>query len=332
MGAMEQVEPVFFSIVIPTRNRVSLFEQALQSVLAQDCPSREVLVVNDGSTDDVLAEYKALESRYPDVGFHYLVHRPNGHGQSYSMNYGAGKARGRYLCFLDDDDYWTDTGHLSRARASLEGAAGAVDAYYTNQDAYFSSGDRASDNPWLGDLNGRLADRAADPQGACQVEAEFLLGSRGFAHLNCSIYRREFYLDMGGMDENIRYECDRDIYLRAIDRARAMLFNPVVVSYHRIPDVQRGSNMSTAITDYQKRLYQLAVYEKGILLSRQISVRKHCLRGKGYQLKHVAEALIAEGRLKLAASYAREGLAVLPTTGWALKTLALSLRAWVAGK
>jgi glycosyltransferase involved in cell wall biosynthesis len=331
MSQGQQSQPVFFSIVIPTRNRVVLFQQALESVLAQDCPSREVIVVNDGSTGDVLAEYKALEARYPEVSFHYLVHRPNGHGQSYAMNFGAGMARGRYLCFLDDDDYWTDTGHLSRAQASLEVDPG-VDAYYSNQEAYFSNGEKKIGNPWIGDLDRRLRPETADQWGAHPVDTPFLLTSRGFAHLNCSIYRREFYLELGGMDENIRYECDRDIYIRAIDHARRMLFNPAVVSYHRIPDVKQGTNMSTAITDYQKRIYQLNVYEKGALLARQPLVRAHCLRGKGHQLKHVAEALTREGRLKLAATYAREGLAVLPTPGWAARTLLLSLRALFAGK
>ena len=57
-----------------------------------------------GRADENLKEYRALDEHYSEVKFHYLAHRPNGHGQSYSMNVGAAHASGEYLCFLDDDD------------------------------------------------------------------------------------------------------------------------------------------------------------------------------------------------------------------------------------
>ena len=316
----------FFSIVIPTRNRVSLFREALDSVVSQSFSDKEILVVNDGSTGQALEEYRALESEYPGVRFLYLVHRPKGHGQSYSMNYGADNACGKYLCFLDDDDYWTDAGHLQRAFDSLTTSSTDVDVYYTNQDAFLPSGEKVVPNPWIADLSQNLDGLTVDSQGSAEVTPELMFTSRGFAHLNCSVFRREFYLGIGGMDENIRYECDRDIFIRSMDAADQMRLNPSCISYHRVPDPKRSQNMSTTVSIYQKRIYQLNVYEKGCLLSRREVVRKHCLKGKGYQLKHLTEALSAERRYKLALVYAREALGIMPGLKWLGQVVSLTLK------
>ena len=320
-------QDVFFSVIIPTRNRVALFKEALGSVLEQSLAQKEVIVVNDGSTEPLLSEYKQLQSEFPDVQFHFLVHRPNGHGQSYSMNFGASHAKGQYLCFLDDDDYWNDLHHLERAYKSIINSSVPVDVFYTNQEAYFPDGTQKKPNPWIADVANMLGGPKKDDQGSFHVDTELLLRSKGFAHLNCSIFRRDFYNAIKGMDENIRYECDRDIYIRSLDQANHILYNPAVVSYHRIPDPKNTSNMSTAITDFQKRLYQLGVYEKGILMSKQKLVRRFCQKGKGYQLKYICEALRNNGENALAAQYAWQALTVKPSFKWLLFSCYLGLKA-----
>ena len=112
-------------------------------------------------------------------------------------------------------------------------------AYYSNQEAFFSDGSKQTNNVWIEDLSNQTANLPKDENGSYQVSAEFLLKSGGFAHLNCSIVRTQLYLSIKGMDENIRYECDRDIYLRVLDSAQNILYNPVCVSKHHIPDKNR---------------------------------------------------------------------------------------------
>jgi len=142
----------FFSIIIPTRNRPKLFLLALKSVLKQSFPNKEIIIVNDGSTGNFLEQYKLIKKKYPKISFYYLQHRPNGHGQSYSMNYGVDQAQGKYLCFLDDDDYWTDNNHLQKAYSHISTYPFSVDLYYSNQKAYFSNGKEQTNNVWLEDL------------------------------------------------------------------------------------------------------------------------------------------------------------------------------------
>jgi glycosyltransferase involved in cell wall biosynthesis len=87
-----------FSVVIPTRNRRGLLARALESVRAQSSAPIEVIVVDDGSTDDTL-EFLATQA---DV----RVARSAGVGPGAARNAGAALAGGEYLAFLDSDDLW----------------------------------------------------------------------------------------------------------------------------------------------------------------------------------------------------------------------------------
>lgn len=315
------VNEPYFSIVIPTRNRPDLFEKALLSVIAQDFTNKEIIIVNDGTDDSYIPRYRSiLENQVVNVSWNSLIQRDNGHGQSYSMNFGASIAKGQYLCFLDDDDEWTDEGHLSRAYADITSSEKVVDLYYSNQEAYYVDGTKKQSSVWLEDLIPKLEN---DSSSACEVDANFLLKSDGFAHLNCSIFRRDFYLSIGGMDENIRYECDRDIYIRSIDNANYILYQPKVISLHNIPDKKDTSNMSTLVNDFEKKLYQLRVYEKGILNSKNEAVKELCIAGKMYQLKFLSEKFYEAGKNKIALLYARQALAISYTFKWHLFVLYL---------
>ncbi|WP_338870444.1 glycosyltransferase family 2 protein [Myxococcus stipitatus] len=89
----------FFSVVIPTYNRARLLERTLASVFAQEERDYEVLVVDDGSTDDtleVLAGY----------GEKVRVLQQANAGPGAARNLGIQEARGEYVVFLDSDDLW----------------------------------------------------------------------------------------------------------------------------------------------------------------------------------------------------------------------------------
>jgi len=317
---------IFFSIIIPTRNRPELFLLALESVHKQTYVNKEIIIVNDGSTEEYIDQYKEIQKKYPEISFNYLVHRPNGHGQSYSMNYGADLAKGKYLCFLDDDDYWTDTNYLEKAYEHLNSYKKNVDLYYSNQKAYFSNGELQTNNVWLEDLIEQAPNKAKAYNDVFVVDTPFLLTSGGFSHLNCSIFRKQFYHSIKGMDEGIRYECDRDIYIKSIDAAETILYNPDFVSKHHIPNPVQSDNMSTMISIYEKKLFQLNVYNKGILLSKRPDVIKSCKIGKAHQLKHITDALYNAKRYKEALYYAREALGALPTIKWLAYTLLISIK------
>jgi glycosyltransferase involved in cell wall biosynthesis len=319
----------FFSIIISTRNRPDLFLTALHSVLDQSFFEKEIVVVIDGSTDSNLAQYRELEKQFSDILFFELLDRKIGHGQSYAMNYGVSQSSGQYLCFLDDDDHWTDSEYLVRTFENIFNSDKPVDVYYSNQRAVYSDGTIKSENVWIDDLVPRVQTQKINRGDSYFVDSKFLLSSGGFAHLNCSIFRRVFYLAIGGMDETIRYENDRDVYIRSLDAAGVILFSTCCISVHNIPDVTKKSNMSTVSSEIEKKLYQMRVYDKGISLSKKSDVVRFCCKAKMYELKHAARILAHYKQFRGAAYYARAALVDGFNLRWLAYTIYLSVQAMI---
>ena len=93
-----------FSIIIPVYNVEKYLEQCLNSVLHQNFEDYEVIVVNDGSTDNssvICDTYVQIDTRIK------VIHKDNG-GLSDARNFGVKAAIGSYVIFLDSDDYWQD--------------------------------------------------------------------------------------------------------------------------------------------------------------------------------------------------------------------------------
>lgn len=89
------------SVVIPTYNAPQLLMETLESVFAQTMTDYEVLVINDGSTDDTAQRLEPLAKS----GRIRLINQANG-GIGAARNRGIDESRGRYIAFLDHDDLW----------------------------------------------------------------------------------------------------------------------------------------------------------------------------------------------------------------------------------
>jgi glycosyltransferase involved in cell wall biosynthesis len=326
----------FFSVILATRDRPALFAEALASVLAQEGADYELIVVDDGSLDAHDAAYagaldRAGETLGERLKVRRLLRRPRGHGQSYSLNFGADEAAGDYLAFLDDDDRWTDPRHLARAAAALAARPGA-DLFMTNQCA-FRAGEPLDEALWLAPLALALAHtgRRAGGDGVWTVAVLDLLANPGFCHVNCLIVRRALWQAVGGMDEGIRWECDRDLYLRLIDAAGSMLHHPAFVAAHNIPDPAQGASMTTALPMLDKRLHQLRVVDKAALFARHPAIRAHGRRHRAFVLKKMAQELAQGGDRRAAAAQARLALGAGPGLKWLGATAWYGLRALFGG-
>lgn len=99
---------VIVSIIIPVYNTKNYIKFALQSVLRQTYRNWELILIDDGSTDGssvICDEYKTKDKRI------HVVHKLNS-GVSETRNRGLDVATGKYVLFLDADDYWTDNTFL----------------------------------------------------------------------------------------------------------------------------------------------------------------------------------------------------------------------------
>ena len=102
MVSMAKSCPFRFSVVIPTFNRLASTEKAVLSVLNQTFPAEEVIVIDDGSTDN---SSKILSKKYPNLKW---IFQEN-HGVSHARNQGVENASGNWIAFLDSDDTWEPT-------------------------------------------------------------------------------------------------------------------------------------------------------------------------------------------------------------------------------
>lgn len=89
------------SVVVPTFNRGELIERSIRSVLDQTFSDFELIVVDDGSTDDTLEQLRQIE----DPRLRVLSHASN-QGACAARNTGIEAARGRFIAFQDSDDVW----------------------------------------------------------------------------------------------------------------------------------------------------------------------------------------------------------------------------------
>ena len=315
-----------FSIIIPSRDRPHLLEQAILSVLEQTYAPKEVIVVNDGSNQENQALYEQLQVRFEGVvRFVNLERTARGHGPSYAINRGAEHASGEFLCFLDDDDSWTDKRHLERAKAVLDSSAN--DLYLTNQSA-FTGETLIQERLWLQVIADRIQEKyVADGQGAYDVTITDLMACDSFPHLNNTIVRRNLYVEVGGMDEAIRYECEWDLYFRLIDRARGIKYFPGIVSRHNVPDKNKTNNVSTAVSEMQKLLLRSYVMDKALLFTQAKPIARAAKRNKMYTLKKITICLAGAREFGRALVYAKLAATGALNVKWRLYTAYLALRA-----
>ena len=105
---MSDQKDIFFSVVIPTYNRADLIAKTLQSLLSQEYTNYEIIVVDDGGTDNTEEVVKSLSNQ------RIVYVKKNNAERAAARNYGAVMAKGEYINFFDSDDL-AYPNHLSEA-------------------------------------------------------------------------------------------------------------------------------------------------------------------------------------------------------------------------
>ena len=199
------------SVVLPTFNRAHLIGRAIQSVLEQTLVELELIIVDDGSTDDTGALLGAL--RDPRVR---VLRLDTNRGVSRARNAGIAVARAAWVAFLDSDDEWDPLAlELRLARAVAEPSAALVYCRYQRHDHV--TGHRVA--PALPFYEGDVLDH--------------LLGVWSFA-TSVAMVRRQALLDVGGFSEDIDSREDYDLWLKlaAASYRFAGVDEPLVIKHH----------------------------------------------------------------------------------------------------
>ena len=178
------------SVVIPTRNRWALLARALASVLGQQGAELEVVIVDEGSTDETPARLAALTDERVRV-----LRNDSPTGVANARNRGIEAAGGDWVAFLDDDDFWAP----DKIRSQLDGCAAAeADYSYT--------GLVTTDAP----LELRRVSAPAPTEGLERA----LLGMNVIGAPSSVMVRRSLLERAGGFDPDFSILADWDLYIR----------------------------------------------------------------------------------------------------------------------
>ncbi|HYC23087.1 MAG TPA: glycosyltransferase [Candidatus Bathyarchaeia archaeon] len=186
--------PPLVSVVIPTYNRPDRLRRAVESVLGQTHENVEVIVVNDdgGPVEELLADFaESSKIVYVKLG----VNRE----RSAARNAGLALARGEFVAYLDDDD-WYEPEHVATLVAALRSSGAAVAYSDARRAREVRSGDghvvEGFDRPYSQDF-----------------DRELLLVTN-YIPINCVMHRRSCLTEVGSFDERLETHEDWDFLLR----------------------------------------------------------------------------------------------------------------------
>jgi glycosyltransferase involved in cell wall biosynthesis len=200
------------SVVMPSYNSAAYLGEAVASVLAQTYRVVELLVVDDGSSDDsprILAE---LQQRHPE--FLRAFRQPNT-GPYPARNLGLRHANGEYIAFLDADDYWHPT-FLSRLLTQIR---------VTDSDLAYCGWQNVG-------VQGGFGDPYVPPRYEAADGIERFLETCPWP-IHAALMRRELMTRLRGFSERYFTSMDFDLWLRARAASQRMALVPEVLAFYR---------------------------------------------------------------------------------------------------
>jgi glycosyltransferase involved in cell wall biosynthesis len=252
------------SVVIPTYNRAGLISETIDNVLGQSYPNLELIVVDDGSTDQTQSVLRRYGNRLR------IVTQDNA-GASAARNRGAAMARGEILAFQDSDDLWKTT-KLERQVALLREFGLSVPCCLCNttmrlaDGKEFTSFDVSLIHPKQGD--------------GLWINAPEVLANRFVLFNQAAAIRRDTFEKLGGFDEKLKYLEDYDLSLRlSLEGPWALIQEPLVINRVGVSHglSQQASNNPIVIKEYELTIFKrmLALVDEG---GQRANLRPHLER------------------------------------------------------
>ncbi len=260
------------SVILPTYNRAWILREAVDSVLAQDYPNVELIVVNDGSTDEtriVLEEY----------GDRIIVLEQENRGVSAARNLGISSASGELISFLDSDDFWLP------GKLSVQAAF-----FHDHHEALICQ----TEEIWIRDGRRVNPKRKHKKQSGMIFEPSLALC---LVSPSAVMIRRELFEEVGLFDETLPACEDYDLWLRVAWKYPVHLIDaPLIVKRGGHADQLSGA---PGLDKYRIRALR-NIIESGRLSTGQRQAAVNTLRGK---CAIYANGCLKRGRVDEAATY-----------------------------
>ncbi len=205
------------SIVIPAYNCRSFVQRAIRSAARQDYPAKEIIVVDDGSTDDT-------ETHIKDCGEKVCYIHQKHAGAGAARNKGIAAASGEFIAFLDADDEWNADRLTKGLQPFIDDDAVGMTYCYAHE-RHPDGTERVPNDDYE---RNRVFPRVLWPD-AFQVTP-------------ATICRKSILVQLGGFDETLVAWEDQDLWIRMAEVAQVVVVKEILVTTH----VRKGS-LSQAI-------------------------------------------------------------------------------------
>jgi glycosyltransferase involved in cell wall biosynthesis len=254
------------SVIIPVYNAKKYLEKAIQSVAKQTLFPYEIIVVDDGSTDDSASIITELAKKYP-IKF---LQKENG-GQSSARNYGVRFSSGDLIAFLDQDDIWYPN-HLEELITPF------FEKIYPEIGWVYSNLDEIGENDELYRIELLSYVTSTHPKKTIYQ----CLAADMFVVPSATLILKKAFTDVGGFDERLSGYEDDDLFVRIFSKGYGNVFINKSLAQWRMHgnSCSHGKRMAVSRIIYAKKLLETYQdnyvrgdkYRTGIILPRFINM------------------------------------------------------------
>ena len=273
------------SVVIPTHNRAHLICDALDSVLAQDWPALEAIVVDDGSDDDTEERVEQWR-KHAAPAFPVRFVRQARAGGNAARNRGIDEARGEFVAFLDSDDVW-HPGKIGKQMAVLRSRPDFGAVYTGLREVDVETGEVLAEPPH------------AYPEGDL---LDALLVRDVTAPTSTYLVRRALLVEAGGFDLDLAARQDWDMWIRLAATTKIGCVPEALVDLRHHAGPRTASDPTRELRAYERILEKYAPIRRRrglhVRLAAQASfhrrtgrVQFHYLGRRGLALRHYLIAI-----------------------------------------
>ena len=270
------------SVVMPAYNSSRFIETALDSVVAQSFAPREIIVVDDGSTDDT---FERVQHWQANTKHTTTLLKQSNQGVSAARNHAIRSAKGDWVALLDSDDIWLAE-HLRQLGGAVQNYPDLIAVF---ADGIYFDAEKKSESP---PIARNKALRAAEgghcdkvyPLGA--IFFEILLPGLFFPP-SVFMFRRQAALTVGLFDESIKASEDREFILR-LSRAGRFAFVDHVLAKIRIHE----TNLSHPSNATRNNYFAIKTLRKTLDSAAQLHLSPHELLCTRQALRGAAENLM----------------------------------------
>jgi len=216
------------SVIMPCYNASKYLADSIESVLRQTYSDIELIAVNDGSTDNTLSILNAYAAKDDRL----KIHSQQNAGVSTARNLGVSKSEGRYLAFLDADDWWDET-FIETLMAAIENDDSCL-AYCGWQNVGLLGG---KGEPFVPPDYEALPDKLDKLFSSCRWP------------INAVLLRRDVFVSADGFDPKLKTSEDFAVWLRLALTNKITLVSKVLAFYRHHGEEQATTNRERLVFD-----------------------------------------------------------------------------------